>query len=315
MTDKKKIVVFGATGAQGNGLVHSILNDPDKEFSVRAVTRDPSSDKAKKLKEQGAEVVKADINNYEEIKNALQGAYGAYFVTFFWEHFSPEKEINNAKKFAKAASETGLKHAIWSTLEDSRKYIPLDSDEIPTLQEKYKVPHLDTKGEADNFFKDFEVPTTYLLTSFYWDNMIHFGMGPQRGEDGKLAMALPMGDNKLAGIAADDIGKCAFGIFKRGEEIIGKRIGIAGEKLTFHEVAESLSEFIGEEVTYYPMSTADYQNLGFPGADDLSNMFHFFREYDVYNSNRDIQLSKELNPELKNFEEWLSEYGDKIPID
>ena len=245
----------------------------------------------------------------------MDGAYGAFFVTFFWEHFSPEKEYNNIKNYAKAASEEGLEHVIWSTLEDTRQIIPLESDEMPTLQDKYNVPHFDAKGKADQFFEEYDVPTTYLLASFYWDNMIHFGMGPQRGEDGNLAIAFPMGDKKMAGIAADDIGKCAFGIFKKGKELVGERIGIAGEHISFNDVAKSLSEFLGEEVTYNAVTPEQYRSFGFPGADDLGNMFQFYRDYDVYNENRDVEKSKKLNPDLKNFDEWLNEYGSKIPID
>lgn len=312
---KKTIVVFGATGAQGGGLVHSILDDPESEFAARAVTRDPSSDSAKALADKGAEVVKADIDNAEDIKKALKGAYGAFFVTFFWEHYAPEKEFQNIKNYAEAAADAELEHVIWSTLEDTRETIPLDSDEMPTLQEQYKVPHFDAKGAADRFFKQNHVPTTYLLASFYWDNMIHFGMGPQRGEDGKLFISFPMGNKPLAGIAADDIGKCAYGIFKRGKELIGERIGIAGEKPTGRDMAQSLSHFLKEDVDYKSISPQQFRDLDFDGSDDLGNMFQFYRDYEVYNNNRDVEKSKELNPELKNFEEWLEEYGSEIPVD
>lgn len=315
MAEKKKIAVFGATGAQGGGLVHAILDDAESEFSVRAITRNPSSDSAKALADKGAEVVKANVDNPEDVKKALDGAYGAFFVTFFWEHFSPEKEFNNIKQYAEAAGEAGLEHAIWSTLEDTRETIPLDSDEMPTLQENYKVPHFDGKGAADRFFKQNHVPTTYLLASFYWDNMIYFGMGPQRGEDGKLSISFPMGNKKLAGIAADDIGKCAYGIFKQGKELIGERIGIAGEKPTCKEMADSLSQFLDKDVSYNAITPQQFRDLGFDGSEDLGNMFQFYRDYDVYNENRDVEKSKELNPELKNFDEWLSEYGSKIPIE
>src|SRR6476469_7273421 len=103
MPEKKIIVVFGATGAQGGGLAHAILNDKNSEFAVRAVTRDPDSDKAKALQNLGAEVVTADIDDMESMKQALDGAYGAYFVTFFWAHFSPEKEMAEARNMANAA--------------------------------------------------------------------------------------------------------------------------------------------------------------------------------------------------------------------
>jgi len=316
MPEKKSIVVFGATGSQGGGLANAILNDKNSEFSVRAVTRDPGSDKAKALADAGAELVKADINNYEDIKNAVEGAYGAYFVTFFWDHFSPEKEISQAKNMAKAAKEAGLEHAIWSTLEDTRKWVPLESDQMPTLQEKYKVPHFDAKGEADKFFEEAGVPVTYFYASFYWDNMIHFGLGPQRGDDGKLAISFPVGDKEMAGISADDIGKCAYGIFKKGKGMIGKKVGAAGDQLTGNEMASALSDALGEEVSYNPLTPEQFRGLGFPGAEDLGNMFQFYRDFEeVCNSTRDVEFSRELNPELKSFTEWLDVYGSKIPID
>lgn len=316
MVQQKVIVVFGATGSQGGGLAHAILSDKNSEFSVRAVTRDPSSDKAKALAEAGAEVVAADINDYQSIKKALNGAYGAYFVTFFWEHFSPEKEFEQARDLAKAAKEERLEHVIWSTLEDTRMWVPLHNDQIPTLQDKYKVPHFDAKGEANQFFFAGSVPTTFFHASFYWDNMIHFGLGPQRDEDGNLAISFPMGDKKMAGISTDDIGKCAHGIFKKGKQMIGKTIGVAGEQLTCKEMAQALSGALGEDVSYNEMDPEDFRNLGFPGADDLGNMFQFYRDFDdACNSTRDVGVSKELNPDLKSFKMWLDENASKIPID
>lgn len=313
--DKKIIVVFGATGAQGGGLVRAILNDPNSEFAVRAVTRNADSDKAKQLVKMGAEVVTGNIDDVESIRRALNGAYGAFFVTFFWDHFSAEKEIAEVKNFTTAAKDAGLKHIIWSTLEDVRKYVPLSDDSMPTLQGKYKVPHFDGKGESDHFFTDLGLPTTFLLASFYWDNLIYFGAGPKRGEDGKLAITFPMGDKKMAGISSDDIGKCAYGIFKKGPSLAGKRIGIAGEHLTCGDMAKALSKALGEEVAYNKVTTAQYRWFGFPGADDLGNMFQFYHDFeDVCNSTRDVSYSKELNPELKDFNAWLDENASRIPL-
>ena len=315
MFQKKIIVVFGATGAQGGGLAKAILNDKNSEFSVRAVTRDVNSDKSKELANLGAEVVAGDVDDIESLKKNLAGAYGAYFVTFFWAHFSPEKEMAEAKSMALAAKDAGLKHVIWSTLEDVRKYVPLGDNSIPTLHGKYKVPHFDGKGESDQYFIDAGVPVTFLVTSFYWENLIYFGMGPKRGEDGKLSITFPMGNKKMAGIAAGDIGKCAYGIFKKGEPLIGKRIGIAGDQLTCTEMAGAISKAIGEEVSYNEVTPDQYRSFGFPGADDLGNMFQFYRDFDeVCNSIRDVNGSRELNPELKSFDAWLEENASRIPI-
>lgn len=312
---KKTIVVFGATGAQGGGLAHAILNDTNSEFAVRAVTRDVNSEKAKKLAAMGAEVVAGDVDDAASVKNAMQGAYGAFCVTFFWAHYSPEKEMAEVKIMAEAAKAAGLKHVIWSTLEDVRKYVPLTDNRMPTLNEKYKVPHFDGKGESDQYFINAGVPTTFLLASYYWENLIHFGMGPQRGADGKLSITFPMGDKKMAGIAADDIGKCAYGIFKKSNEFIGKRVGIAGEQLTCADMAKELSAALGEEVSYNAVTPEQYRGFGFPGAEDLGNMFQFYADFEKeFERWRSVKDSRDLNPELQSFKMWLSKNAKRIPL-
>ncbi len=313
---KDIIAVAGATGAQGGGLVRAILNDPDSRFAVRALTRDPSSDKAKVLAAAGAEVVAADVDDVESLKQAFDGAYGAYCVTFFWEHFSPDKEQAQARNMATAAKATGLKHVIWSTLEDTRKWIPLDDDRMPTLMERYKVPHFDAKGESDAIFTELGVPTTFLLTSFYWENFIYFGMGPKPGPNGKLAITLPMGDQRLSAMAAEDIGKCAYGIFKAGSEFIGQTVAIAGEHLTGTEIAEAMGRALGQDVSYNAVSPEAYRGFGFPGAEDLGNMFQFYHDFgDYFVGIRDLDKARALNPELQTFDEWLAANGSRIPLE
>jgi len=312
---KKIIAVVGATGAQGGGLTRAILNDKNGSFAVRAITRNVSSDKAKALADAGAEVVAADLDDVKSLKKAFEGAHGAFCVTNFWEHFKPEKEISQARNMAQAAKDAGVKHVIWSTLEDTRESIPLSDDRMPTLMGRYKVPHFDGKGEANAIFKELGVPTTYLLTSFYWDNFIHFGMGPKKGADGKLAITFPLGGRKLAGIAAEDIGKTAYAIFEDGEEMIGKTVGIAGGHLTGEQMAKSLSKALGQPVTYNAVSPAAYRAFGFPGADDLGNMFQFNSEFEQDCCDaRNISETKTLNPELQTFDRWLGENKSRIPL-
>jgi uncharacterized protein YbjT (DUF2867 family) len=316
MATKKTIAVVGATGAQGGGLARAILNDPNGSFQVRALTRTAGSDKARELARHGAEVVEADLDDLGSLQRAFRGAYGAFCMTNFWEHFSPDKELAQAARLAEAARDAGLEHVIWSTLEDTRRWVPLGDDRMPTLMEKYKVPHFDAKGEAERVFSDLGVPTTFLLTSFYWDNLIHFGMGPKRGPDGVLAITFPMGDRKLPGIAAEDIGKCAYGIFKQGHETIGKTFGIAGEHLTGQEMAAALSEALGEEVRYNDVPPEVYRGFDFPGADDLGNMFQFKRDFnDEFCAARDPATARALDPSVQDFREWLARHKARIPLD
>lgn len=316
MADKKIIAVVGATGAQGGGLVRAILNDPSGGFAARAITRDTKSDKAKKLAQLGAELVAADIDDEANVRKAFEGAHGAFCVTFFWEHFSPEKEISEVQNMARAAKAAGVKHVIWSTLEDTRQWVPLSDNRMPTLKGKYKVPHFDGKGESNKLFTGHGVPTTFMLASFYWDNLIFFGMGPKKGPDGRLAITFPMGDKKLPGIAAEDIGKCAYGIFKKGGEFIGKTVGIAGEHLTGTQMAAALTHALGREVSYNDVTPEVYRAFDFPGADDLGNMFQFKRDFqEVFCGVRDISFSRSLNPDLQTFNEWLVKNKDRIPIE
>jgi uncharacterized protein YbjT (DUF2867 family) len=316
MSEKKVIAVVGATGAQGGGLVRAILNDKDNSFAVRAITRDVNSDKAKDLARLGAEVVAADVDDPASLEKAFKGAYGAFCVTFYWVHFSPEKELAQAKGMAQAAKRAGVQHVIWSTLEDTRKLVPLNDNRMPTLMGKYKVPHFDAKGEANQAFTDLGVPTTFLLTSFYWDNFVYFGMGPKKGQDGKLAITMPMDDKKLPGIAAEDIGKCALGIFKKGRELIGKTVGIAGEHLSGSEMAAAFTKALGQEVRYNAVPPEVYRGFGFPGADDLGNMFQFKRDFEKeFRGPRDLAFSRALNPSLQTFEVWLNQNKGRIPLE
>jgi uncharacterized protein YbjT (DUF2867 family) len=315
-TGKKIIAVVGATGAQGGGLARAILDHPEGGFAARALTRDPDSPAARALAARGAEVVRADVDDEASLERAFAGAHGAFCVTFFWAHMSPERELAEAQSMARAAKKAGVEHVVWSTLEDTRQYVPLDDDRMPTLQGRYKVPHFDAKGEANRFFREVGVPTTFLNTAFYWDNLIHFGMGPKPGTDGRLHFVLPMGDRKLPGIAAEDIGRATYGIFAQGREFVGKTIGIAGQHLTGAQMAAALSKALDREVVHDHVPFEVYRGFGFPGADDMGNMFQFKHDFErAYCASRDIDLTRRLNPRLQTFEQFLAANRDRIPTE
>jgi uncharacterized protein YbjT (DUF2867 family) len=315
MSDKKIIAVFGATGAQGGGLARAIAADPSSGFVARAITRNPNSDKAKALAAEGIEVVAGDIDDASTLGAALEGAYGAFCVTNFWEHFSAEREGVQATNMARATKAAGLQHVIWSTLEDTRKWIPLDDTRMPTLHGQFKCPHFDSKGAVDAVFANEAAPTTYMMVAFYWDNLIHFGMGPRANEQGELVMALPLGGAKLPGIGAEDIGRCAYGIFKEGPSTIGQRIGIAGESLSGEEMAAKVGQAIGRPVHFFDVPFDMYRGFGFPGAEDLGNMFQFQQILgDEFQGYRDPARSRVLYPALLDFDGWLAKYAAVIPI-
>ena len=315
MSDKKTIAVIGATGAQGGGVVRAILADPERRFVARAITRKTDSDKARALAAAGAEVVAADADDPASLERAFTGAHGAFLVTNFWEHFSPERELTQAGAMARATKAAGVKHAVWSTLEDTRLDFPIDDPRLKTLQGKYKVPHFDAKGEADAIFRAEAAPTSYLMAAFYWENFIFFGQGPRKNPDGSVVLALPLGGGKLPGIAAEDIGTCAFGIFTRGPQAAGERFGIAGEVLSGPEYAAAFSRHLGMPVSFYDMPFNDYRALGFPGADDMGNMYeHHAILGETFRRHRSPDLARALNPALQSFDTWLRANASRIPI-
>ena len=219
---------------------------------------------------------------------------------------------------AEAAKAAGVKHVIWSTLEDTRKFVPLSDNRMPTLQGKYKVPHFDAKGEADEQFTKLGLPVTFLLTSFYWDNAIYFGMGPKRGADGKLrAHASDGRPRRLAGIAAGDIGKCAYGIFKDGTQWIGKTVGIAGEHLTGAQMAAGYSKALGDRCTTTPSrrrptaaSVSRAPRIWATCSSSIADFEDYF--WQVAQPGNFPRLEPR---DAVKFDVWLAENKSRIPLD
>lgn len=315
MSDKKIIAVTGATGAQGGGAARAILADPDSGFTVRALTRNPDSSAAKELAELGAEVVRADFHDEPTVHKAFEGAYGAFLVTNFWAHGSAAKETDEINVLVRAAKAAGLKHVVWSTLEDTRELLPLDDGRMPVLQDKYNVPHFDAKGEGNELFRQAGVPTTYLNTTFFFQGFLQ-GTGPQRAEDGVLALTLPLEDGKLlSGVDVADIGRTALAILKGGERFIGSTVSLAGDHLTGAQYAEKLGAAIGEPVRFQSIPYDVFRTFDIPTAEEVGNMFQYYGDFDQeFTGARDLDRLRELNPALKSFDAWLAENASKIQV-
>jgi uncharacterized protein YbjT (DUF2867 family) len=311
MSGKKVVSVVGATGTQGGAVARALL--ADGEFAVRALTRNASSEKAKALAELGAEVVEASLNDEASLRRAFDGAYGAFMVTPFWEHMSAAKELVEVENLIAAARATGLRHVVWSTLEDTREVIAIGDERMPTLDEVYKVPHFDVKGGvADQMFEKSGLPTTYVQVSFYWDNLVT-DLKPQRDPDGTIGLHLPMNATPIAGIASEDIGQAVLSVFKRPTETIGQVYGLAGEHLTGEQIAAAFTQVLGEKVTYRPATHDEFRALGFPGAVELGNMFQYYAEFPgSYLGRRDVDVTHELSPNWLTLVDFLTRHRERI---
>ncbi|MEV8391708.1 MULTISPECIES: NmrA/HSCARG family protein [unclassified Streptomyces] len=313
MSEKKVIAVAGATGAQGGGTARAILADPDSGFTVRALTRNPESPVAKELADLGAEVVRTDFHDEPSVHKAFEGAYGAFLVTNFWAHGSAAKETQEIEVLVRAAKTAGMRHVVWSTLEDTRELLPLEDGRMPVLQEKYNVPHFDAKGQGNELFRRAGVPTTFLNTTFFFQGFLSM-MGPRRAEDGVLTLALPLEDGKLlAGVDVNDIGRTALAILKGGERFIGRTVGLAGDHLTGAQYARKLGASIGEPVRFQSVPYDVFRSLGVPAGDEIANMFQYYGDFDQeFTGARDLDLLREINPALKSFDDWLTENAANI---
>ncbi|OBG83878.1 nucleoside-diphosphate sugar epimerase [Mycobacterium sp. E136] len=308
------ITVVGATGKQGGGLARAILADPDRQFRARAITRNPQSPQAKQLADAGAEVVEADLYDTASLERAFDGASAAFVVTNYWADRTAqeeaarsraESELHQAETAARAAKSAGVAHVVWSTLEDTRDHFGED-DRVPTVEGRYKVPHFDAKAEADGFFTEFGVPTTFLRTAGFYEGFTA-DLQPVRADSGELVLTLPMADRPMAAIAVDDIGRTALGIFKRGAEFIGETVSIAGDQLTGEQFAAELSTLHGEPVLYRPQSWDELRALGFPGAVEIANMFQYYAEdSERFIAVRDLEFVRTLNPDLQSFRDWVA---------
>uniref|UniRef100_A0A8C5R5X3 NmrA-like family domain-containing protein 1 n=1 Tax=Leptobrachium leishanense TaxID=445787 RepID=A0A8C5R5X3_9ANUR len=281
-TMKQIITVFGATGeCQGGSETKALIEDGT--FCVRAVTRDTCKPAGKKLKEAGAEVVAADMDNKESLEAALSQAYGAFVVTNFWEHLSKDKEITQlvfqGKQVADMSKNLGLKHVIFSGEENVKKL----------TGGKLEVLNCDGKGEVEEFFREIGVPMTSVRIPFYFKNFLT--SKPQKSKDGKT---YDLGEPVIHMHILQYIGPIVLGIFKSPSDYIGKDIGLSAEKLTVEHYAAIMCKFTGKTIR-----VAKVRHLHSGPSDLYEGMIY-----------RDPELTHKLNPKTKLFQQWFEENKD-----
>ncbi|NMO51706.1 NmrA family NAD(P)-binding protein [Actinoplanes sp. TBRC 11911] len=322
MTDKKIIAIVGGTGHQGGGLVRAILDDPDGPFAARVLTRHPDSANAQELRKRGAEIVRGDLDDEASLRAAFDGAYGAFVYTNHYDPQAPEdaanrsrarRELDQAANAATAAKAAHLRHVVWSTLEDTRPHFAHLGSDAPVIEDDYTVPHFDAKGAGNAEFLSRGVPTTILETTLFYEAFLTTRK-PRREPDGQLVVSLPLGDGTLSMVAAEDIGRTAYGIFRTGAGLVGRTVSIAGDVNTGDDVAETLTRVLGEKVLYRPVTPQELRATGLPFSGETANMYQFYNEAsDLLIAKRDpAALRATLNPRLQSLEDWMTEHRDEL---
>ena len=290
MSDNKRILVFGATGAQGGSVARNLLSRG--RFAVRAITRNPDSAAARALAELGAEVVKGDLDDPASVRAALEGVYGVVGVTNFWEHF--EKEGEQGRTLVNAVADAKVKHFVFSTL--------------PPIAEAtggaLKSPHFDLKAEHEDLARKLGIPSTFIHVPFYYENFLGF-FPPRPNGSGGYQFGFPQGDTPLAAMSVADVGRIVAPIFENPEKYVGKVIKLAGDELPPAEYARLMARQAGADIQYAHVPRETFAALGFPGAEDLADMFEFYRVH-MPSRRREVEECRALAPEVQTFESWLA---------
>jgi uncharacterized protein YbjT (DUF2867 family) len=286
----KTILVTGATGAQGGGVASHLL--ASGRYNVRCLTRKPQSERAAALRQAGAEVVPGDFDDKASLKAALKGCYGVFGVTNYWEHF--EREVSQGQNLVDAVAASGVEHFIFSALPDVEAITHGELD----------VPHVQTKARLEKYSRRLGLPATYVQVGFYYENFLTY-FPPRRLENGSFVFGFPQGDAPLAAVAVEDVGGVVTTLFDRGAEYQGRTVGIVGDEQPCQAYAETMTRITGECIAYQHVPREAFAALGFPGAEDLANMFEFFRRF-VPSRLPEIEESRMLYPGMRTFETWLA---------
>lgn len=308
------VAVVGATGAQGGGLARAILAAPDAGMQVRALTRDSESRCALALHNAGAHVVEADLDDADSLRAALRGCDIVFATASYWEHRSWRRARQQAQHLATAVRDASVRHVIWSTFEDSRTLVPEGDASIPANTAGYRVPQHDVLADSEQDVIASGAAVTFLHTSFQWDWLLD-GLGPRPTPNGRVVLALPLGDAALCGIAAEDIGRCALGLLRDLEAHAGQRIGIMGEQLTGAEMATTLGRALGVPVDWFAVEPDAFRTFGMPGAREIGNMLQLARDYeDALGVRRCVARSRALNPQLQSFAQWAAANASRFSV-
>lgn len=289
--EKKIIAVIGATGSQGKGVVHALVNEGT--FKVRAITRNPQNYSGK-----ADEAVKADLTDIISLKDAFKGVHGVFVVTNFWEGAD---EFAQGKTAVQAAKDAGVNHFIWSTLPDVEKI----------SNGRFNVPHFTGKAKVDELVKDAGfINYTFVQAPFYFQNLTG-QMGAQPQQDGSMGWTLPIDPTKKVIHMSDinDLGKVVAGAFLHPEKTgNGSYLSLATEFNSFNDI---LAVFKANGKDYsFTQVPAEVFSTFFEGAGEISQMLAYFEAHTYMgpNSEAQIQLAKEIaTGDFTSLNDWIKQ--------
>ena len=247
----KLVVISGATGQQGGATLRALAG---KGFNIRAITRTPDSDAAKALKTQGAEVVKADLDDEASVRAALKGAWGAYAVQNTWTA-GVEGEEAQGHRFAKAAHAEGVQHYVYAS--------------VASADRQTGIPHFDNKFRVENTVRSLKFPSYSIIRPvFFMENL----PSPWFLNGDKLVSALDP-RTVLQMIAVRDIGQYGALAFT-DPRFRNLELDIAGDAVTLPEAAATIGSALGRKIDYVQIPLSEIRK----NSEDFALMLEWFEK-------------------------------------
>lgn len=289
-----QVAVFGATGKQGGSVVRALSQGG--EFHVKAITRNPDSDKAKPLSSLAyVSVHKADLNDPASVDQVLSGCQAVFLVTDIAFN-ADSKETQQGIDLINSAIKNKVNHVVFSGLDHVKPVIGKT------------CAHFDNKAAIEDYglAHGNEITFTSIRLPAYYENFMHL----QKAPDGTRLFTMPLGDIPIYFMSADDTGECVKSILKNPNEYKNKIVGVAAEHLKLDQVVELFNKNLSPlQFKNANCSLEKFASFGFPGAEDLSIMCEYFQSGKI---RRDIELTKKLNPNLSSFNDWLVKNKDNF---
>lgn len=283
MTSTESIAVYGATGNQGGAVVDALLA---RGASVRALVRNPDSEKAQFLARRGVELVRADADDPETLAPALDGVQALFFMTTPPGGVQTEDTAGETRQgitLTDAAHRAGVPYVVFSS--------------VGGAERETGVPHFESKRRVEEHLESLDVPVTFVRPAFFLENLL--GMGPSL-EDDEIVVRLPFPDDiPLQMVAVKDVGAVAATALLDSQAIPGGAIEIAGDELTGSQIAAAFADHTGKQARYeaLPLEVLD-------GSDDMQAMFRWFAETPAYQA--DLAQTKALDPDVLDLRAWLT---------
>jgi len=300
MSTPTTVLVIGGTGQQGGATIKALLQQGG--FTIRTISRNPDSPSAKKLVEQGVQVVKGDITDKPSVVAAAQGVEVVYFMTDRTGPQGAAGEVIQARVILEAVHEAGVKRVIFSSVQSADRTASVGG-----------VPHFESKAEIEKLLKESGLQWTIIRPVAFMDVIPLSGVGRYMTL-GLLGAVL--GEKKLQFIAVEDIGIVVSKAIAEPEQFSGKTISLAGDELSVRELQDVFTKVTGQSAGKAPVPgflarmMLDYDmkqmfKVCHPSSDPfvfLTTSSQFFYEvgYDT-----DISEVKKIHPGVLTFEEYL----------